>query len=328
MKNDKTQASYIFNKFYKLVLFLLISHLSAAQDVSVEIEWLKPREMTLNGVQMTVPFVSGEDFENQLPVHSFQQKFKSGQYQVQIFDVRTEALSQYEINYLNTIKVPVPSTAQIEAKISKSKNEQFLKSKCVAYFQASGGFQKITSYKIRITQGGATASTNHVKSYVANSVLNSGSWYKISVPSDGIYQLDRNFFKSMGVDMNNLDPKTINLYGNAEGRLSELNSDPYMDDLKKNAIQFVGNADTAFTDDEYFLFFGAGPNKWTRNSGANFNRNMHIYSSVNTYFIRIDASEAPLRIQSLAESTQPVTNSVTSYTFYDIHENESVNQNA
>lgn len=325
MKNDKTQASYIFNKFYKLVLFLLISHLSAAQDVSVEIEWLKPREMTLNGVQMTVPFVSGEDFENQLPVHSFQQKFKSGHYQVQVVDIRTEALSQYEINYLNTIKVPVPSEAQIEAKISKSKNEQFLKSKCVAYFRTSGGFQKITSYKIRITQGGATASTNHLKSYVANSVLNSGSWYKISVPSDGIYQLNRNFFKSMGVDIDNLDPKTINLYGNAEGRLSELNSAPYMDDLKKNAIQFVGNADTAFTDDEYFLFFGAGPNKWTRNSGTSFNRNMHIYSSVNTYFIRIDASDAPLRIQNLPETTQPVTNNVSSYTFYDIHENESIN---
>ncbi|MDR0802430.1 type IX secretion system sortase PorU [Fluviicola sp.] len=325
MKNDKTQAGYIFNNCYRLVILLFTSHLVVAQDVSVEIEWLKPRELAINGAQTTVPFVSGEDFENQLPVHSFQQKFKPGQYQVQIVDVQTTPLEQYEISYLNAIKEPLPSTAQIEAKISKERNENFIRSKCVPYFQTVSGFQKVVSYKLRITPATAATSVNQLKSYVTSSVLSSGLWYKISVPADGVYQLNKAFFKSMGVNMDNLDPKTINLYGNADGRLSELNSDPYMDDLKKNAIQFVGNADTAFSDDEYFLFFGAGPNKWTRSLGTNFNRDMHIYSSVNTYFIHIDASDLPLRIQNLPEITQPVTNNVNSYTYYDIHEVESVN---
>lgn len=324
MKNDKTQASYIFNNFYKLVILLFISHVTAAQDVAVEIEWLKPRDITINNVQMTVPFVSGEDFENQLPVHSFHQKFKSGHYQVQVVDVQTASLESYETTYLNAIKEPLPQSAQIEAKISKSKNESFIRSKCIPYFQTASGFQKIVSYKLRITQA-PVASVNQLKSYASNSVLNSGLWYKISVPGDGVYQLNRTFFKNMGVDLDGLDPKTINLYGNADGRLSELNSDPYMDDLKKNAIQFVGNGDTAFTDDEYFLFFGAGPNRWSRTSGTNFNRDMHIYSTVNTYFIHIDASDVPLRIQSLPETSLPATNAVNSYTYYDIHENESVN---
>lgn len=325
MKNDKTQASYIFNNFYKLVILLFISHVASAQDVAVEIEWLKPRNLTINDVQMTVPFVSGEDFENQLPVHSFHQKFKSGQYQVQIVDVQTASLESYETTYLNAIKEPLPATAQIEAKITKGKNENYIRSKCIPYFQTAGGFQKVVSYKLRITLSNQPVAVNQLKSYAANSVLNSGLWYKISVPSDGVYQMDKTFFKNMGVDMDGLDPKTINLYGNADGRLSEMNSAPYMDDLKKNAIQFVGNTDTAFADDEYFLFFGAGPNRWTRTSGTNFNRDMHIYSSVNTYFIHIDASDLPLRIQSLPETSLPVTNTVNSYTYYDIHENESVN---
>lgn len=322
MKNDKTQASYIFNNFYKLVILLFISHVASAQDIAVEIEWLKPRNLTINDVQMTVPFVSGEDFENQLPVHSFHQKFKSGQYQVQIVDVQTASLESYETTYLNAIKEPLPATAQIEAKITKGKNENYIRSKCIPYFQTAGGFQKVVSYKLRITLSNQPVAVNQLKSYAANSVLNSGLWYKISVPSDGVYQMDKTFFKNMGVDMDGLDPKTINLYGNADGRLSEMNSAPYMDDLKKNAIQFVGNTDTAFADDEYFLFFGAGPNKWTRTSGTNFNRDMHIYSSVNTYFIHIDASDLPLRIQSLPETSLPVTNTVNSYTYYDIHENE------
>ena len=325
MKNDKTQASYIFNKYYKLIILLLIGHLSVAQDVSVEIQWLQPKEVSINGVNMLVPFVSGEDFENQLPIHSFQQKYKPGNYQIAIIDVQTEGVSAVETNYLNFIKVQIPGTAQIEAKVSKSRNESYLTSKCTPYIQTPGGYQKITSYKLRLTPAGAAFATNHLKSYAANSVLNSGSWYKITVSNDGVFQLNRAFFESMGVDVENLDPKTINLYGNADGRLSELNSDPYMDDLKKNSIQFVGNSDTTFDENEYFLFFGAGPNRWDHGTGTNFDRNMHIYSVVNTYFIHIDAADLPLRIQSLPESPLPSTQTVSSYTYYDIHENEAVN---
>lgn len=326
MKNDKRQASCIFNKLTKFIILLLIGHSSVAQDVSVEIQWLQPKEMTINGLQTTVPFVVGEDFENQLPIHSFQQKVKSGNYQVAIIDIRTEGVSAYETNYLNFIKVQIPTLAQIEAKVSKSKNESYLNSKCIPYIKTPAGYQKITSYKLRLTPAGAeTSSSNYLKSYVVNSVLNSGAWYKITVPNDGVFQLNKAFFKTMGLEVESLDPKTINLYGNADGRLSELNSDPFRDDLRKNAIQFVGNADTAFDEDEYFLFFGAGPNRWDHGTGTNFDRNMHIYSAVNTYFIHVDESDLPLRIQSLPESPLPSTQTVNSYTYYDIHENESVN---
>ncbi|TSJ40140.1 type IX secretion system sortase PorU [Fluviicola chungangensis] len=326
MKNDKTQASYIFNKYYKLLILLLIGHSSVAQDVSVEISWQDPKELTINGVPTIVPIISGGGFEDRLPMHSFQQKFKPGNYQVSVIDVQTGPVSAYETNYLNSIMDQVPVSARINAKVSKARNEHFLMSNCIPYIKTPSGYQKIVSYKLRPVASGAVGSnSNYLKSYASNSVLNAGSWYKISVPTDGIFQLNRAFFKSMGVDVDNLDPKTINLYGNADGRLSELNSAPFRDDLTKNAIQFVGNSDTTFSEDEYFLFFGAGPNRWDHGSGTNYDRNMHIYSAVNHYFIHIDETDLPLRIQSLPESSLPSTQTVNSYTFYDIHENESVN---
>jgi hypothetical protein len=325
MKNDKTQASYNFNKYYKLLFLLLIGHSSVAQDVSVEIQWQQPKELVINGVQTVVPVIANGDYENQLPIHSFQQKYKSGNYQVQVLDIQTQAVTAYETNYLNSIRDVVPLAATIEAKVSRSKNEYYLVSKCFPYYKAGSGYLKIVSYKLRTIAGGAVVNSNYLKSYAANSVLNTGAWYKISVSNDGIYQLNRDFFKNMGLDVDNLDPVTINLYGNADGILSELNSDPYRDDLKKNAIQFVGNADSTFDEGEYFLFFGAGPNRWDRGSGTNYSRKMHIYSAVNTYFIRVDETDPPLRIQSLPESPLPANQTVNSYTFYDIHENESVN---
>lgn len=325
MKNDKTQASYIFNKYYKLLILLLIGHSSVAQDVPVEIQWQQPREMIINDIQTKVPFIVGEDFENQLPVHSFQQKYKPGNFQVAVIDVKTVAVDAYETDYLNLIKVQVPETPQIEGKVVRSKNENYLRAKCIAYFRTAAGYQKVVSYKLRLTPAVSASGSGYQKSYVTSSVLSNGAWYKISVPNDGIYQLNRAFFKTMGLDVESLDPNTINLYGNADGRLSELNSDPFSDDLKKNAIRFVGNADTIFDENEYFLFFGVGPNRWDHGTGTNFDRNMHIYSAVNTYFIHVDASDAPLRIQSLAEASLPANQTVNSYTFYDIHENELVN---
>ncbi|AEA44535.1 type IX secretion system sortase PorU [Fluviicola taffensis] len=326
MKNDKTLASYIFNIIYTTILCVVLTHYSVAQDVSVQIEWLESKQMTINNTSIQVPFVVGEDFENQLPIHSFQQKVKSGQFQVEIFDVQFVNVEAYEANYLNFIKQQLPKTAQIEAKVSKARDVSYLKSKCVPYIQTAAGFQKIVSYKLRMMPTGGSVSTNYLeKSYVANSVLNSGQWFKISVPSDGVYKLDKDFFKKMGLDVDSLDPTSINLYGNAEGRLSELNSDPYKDDLMKNAIQFVGNADSAFDTDEYFLFFGAGPNTWKRGVGAAYQRDQHIYSAVSHYFIHIDFADVPLRIQNLSESPAPSNQTVDSYTYYDIHENESVN---
>ena len=39
-----------------------------------------------------------------------------------------------------------------------------------------------------------------------------------------------------GINTSSLNPKKINIYGNGDGRLPELNSESRTDDLAKNAI--------------------------------------------------------------------------------------------
>ena len=68
------------------------------------------------------------------------------------------------------------------------------------------------------------------KDFVANSVLQSGSgvWIKIAVTQDGVHKIDRDFLETrltpLGMDINTLNPNDINIYGNGDGRLPELNS--------------------------------------------------------------------------------------------------------
>ena len=85
----------------------------------------------------------------------------------------------------------------------------------------------------------------------------------------------------------------------------------------------VGETDGVFDAADYILFYGVGPNRWDYSPVTGFERNQHIYSEVNCYFIHVSANDLPLRIQAISESVNPVTDFVNSYNYYEIHELEN-----
>lgn len=59
--------------------------------------------------------------------------------------------------------------------------------------------------------------TTHTQAqtFANQSVLTQGNWFKIGVTQRGIYKMDYNFLKNAGVDVDNINPQNIQLYGNA-----------------------------------------------------------------------------------------------------------------
>jgi nucleoside-diphosphate-sugar epimerase len=57
----------------------------------------------------------------------------------------------------------------------------------------------------------------------------SGIWYKIAVPKDGIYKIDKAFLESCGILTAGLNPNTINIFGN--GKQSRANT--FVTDVSK-----------------------------------------------------------------------------------------------
>jgi hypothetical protein len=171
-------------------------------------------------------------------------------------------------------------------------------------------------------------STNNYtnKDYVTQSVLSDveSQFFKISVKTDGIYKMDKNWFDANGISTSSLNPNHVNIYGNGEGKLPELNGEFRTDDLAKNAIKFVGDSDNLFESDEYFIFYAWGPNKWNYSSSF-FRRDLNVYSEDSYYFIRISETEAPLRINQIASSNQVEQTVVTDFDHYDIYENDLKN---
>lgn len=131
--------------------------------------------------------------------------------------------------------------------------------------RVGSGFERVASFtlNVRVTPE-ALPVTERGGPFTFTSVLSSGTVYKFGVANSGIYKLDYNFLKNdLGIsNLDNVDPRTIRLFGNGGAMLPEKNSDPRPDDLIENAIQVVGEADGKFDAGDYILFYATGPAPW------------------------------------------------------------------
>ncbi len=129
------------------------------------------------------------------------------------------------------------------------------------------------------------------RTYVANSVLSSGLFYKLGVIDNGVYKITRNQMAQMGFDVNTIDPRNIKIYGNGGKMLPQPNSVPIYDDLYENAIYVQGEEDGKFDNDDFILFYGESPHiiNWDT-TGCVEKHIINIYSDSTFYFITVGNS--------------------------------------
>ncbi|MCB9338029.1 MAG: type IX secretion system sortase PorU [Lewinellaceae bacterium] len=168
----------------------------------------------------------------------------------------------------------------------------------------AGQFERLVSFDIRLIYNTLPAPINFRGGNTYSSVLSDGDVYKLSVTQAGIYKLDYDFLKnSLQIPIDNIDPRTIKLYGNGGGIVPELVGAPRADDLVENAIEVVGEGDGKFDAGDYILFYGEGPDKWYFDTTTlSFKHPRNTYDTKNYYFIKTSPGNG-LRIQDQASLT-------------------------
>jgi len=161
--------------------------------------------------------------------------------------------------------------------------------------------------------------------YSANSILADGSIYKIETNQDGIYRMSYGFLKDvLGLDIDNIDPRNIHLYGNGGGLISENIDDPSIDDLIQNHIIVSGEEDGRFDTNDYILFYGQSADQKTWNDAQDrFEMPKNIYSDVVTFFLKISNTPGK-RITTAEIVTDPTYISSSCDTHFRLEE-EKVN---
>lgn len=295
-----------------------------AQNVTLTIPWIEPITVSDQGVKRSIPALLNGSYQDGLPLFSAAINVIKGEYDVAYQIIETEIARSIDEELVANSTMLLgnePFLKIIPHHTSKGTN---IAVSLIPYYYSNNQLIKIKSITVSYVYKGSSPNIQQ-KDYVTTSALSSGLWYKIAVPADGVYKIDKQLLLDLGVNVSNLSPSSVNVYGNASGRLREKNSDLYIDDLVKNPILAVGESDGVFNDNDYFAFYAAGPHRWDYTNLNGFERTQNIYADVAHYFIHIDANDAPNRIQTIDNSSLSITNTVADYNYYAIHEVEKYN---
>lgn len=299
----------------------------AQKSETLTIEWEEPEVLKEGDRTITVPKIKGQKLDANRPNFFWREPMPSGiNSQLTLEITGTQPAKSVEVAYLNSQNIEV-GEANYLLSASRSNTEKHAVLNLFPFIKVGPTIHRITDVKVNFSKG--TPDIQFIqKDFVANSALapGSGSWYQITVTEDGIYHIDKAFlrqcFAGQGVDVENLNPDHINIYGNGEGRLPEANWVYRTDDLAKNSIQIVGGQDGSFDDGDYILFYGWGPHRNYAIGTAELYNDRNPYSDISSYFININPNGTPKRVQNLSSSTSTVTHNVNTYSFFSIVEND------
>jgi hypothetical protein len=192
---------------------------------------------------------------------------------------------------------------KIEATVDQEGQKFWGSIRFIPVRKSGSGFERLTDFSlnIRVTPITETAATDRGGPQTYNSALSDGSIYKFGVSNTGMYKLDYAFLKNqLGIsDLDNIDPRTIRIYGNGGAMMPEKNDDLRPDDLLENAIQVYGESDGKFDNSDYILFYAVGPQPWfykASSTDPQLTIRKHLYDNNAWYFVKVNTPGNGLRV--------------------------------
>ena len=164
-----------------------------------------------------------------------------------------------------------------------------------------------------------------VASLASDSVLSSGTWYKMGVSETGIHRLTYSDLSSMGVDVSRIDPRDIRLFHNGGGLLAELNSRPRFTDLVEIPVIVTGESDGRFDNGDYILFYARGPVVWTYDETKEiFVHAPNDYDDYAYVFLTVDQGRGK-RIQTASQPSGSADANITEFLDCQVYEKDNYN---
>lgn len=327
------------NKFLALlfgVISLLFSYSVYSQEVErIELEWTLPVEYGLEGREKNQAiYFEGAQYnflENAIPFVYQRVEVGNGRELIsaQLINEQYTALSQEEVSLIeNRNEIASFISIAIENSVIRKRTVPFIKFYPLR-MNSSGQIEKLISADIQYSFSSNSSFNRSARrkslSFASQSILSQGNWYKIAVTKDGVFKLSYNFFKRLGLEPSEIDPRNISLYGYGGGMLPRENDAQRPDDLVENAIQVVGENDGVFNRNDYVLFYGQDQVVWEYDSVDNhFRHRTHTYADTTYYFLTVDQGTGK-RIAQQSSSGLTPNQIVTSYDEYAYHEEDLSN---
>ncbi|MFM9943856.1 MAG: type IX secretion system sortase PorU [Bacteroidia bacterium] len=241
----------------------------------------------------------------------------------------------FDVHISNEVYVPITANSKVFEYLKNVKNLEIVngeergqnrvKVKLIPYRVIGQNIERLVSFDLSFTPNGKIESRLDKKGNVLNSVLASGDWFKIRIGEDGVYKLDKAFFKANSISTDNIDLATFKIYGNGGGMLPEIIADHREDDLKENAIKINdANGNNRMDDGDFISFYGKGPDSWKDNN-TDYTHIKNSYSNYAFYFFTWGGSGGK-RISETGDGSSVTPIKIfTESDFLFVHEDESFN---
>ncbi len=307
-----------------LLIFLLISAICYSQQKQFNINWEEAEVFATSTSVKQLPAFDKENysFDPDEGLKFISQWESSGYVEeksASISDIGYRNISKSELKDLKLNTIPSQIKLSLKNATSRDKNSIYLELSPI--IRDGTSYKKITSFKLNYQlSAGNRSNRNSSALAISNSVLSTGSWYKFYVDTTGVFKLNKSFLSSLGANLDNIDPRTLKIFGNGGAMIPYSNNEFYPFDLQENAVRFVGEDDGVFNDEDYILLYAEGPKGYNQES----NTNINIYTDKSYYFLNISSGNGK-RIGALQ---QPVGNpDLVIDTFYDykFHELDEYN---
>ena len=236
---------------------------------------------------------------------------------VRMVNIKKSLISE---NIISQLKISnIPEHFIIKMASSFARDRLYTSLQVNAIIKQNGQYYKLDAFDVVYAYDNSGNYSNKTVQNIYDSKWSSGDWYRFKISKSGVYKLDKNFIKSLGIDVNNLDPRKLKIFGNGAKLMPLGNNKFFPEDIQEVAIEFVGEQDGVFNDNDYVLFYAQGP-EWSLENDTNLN----IYSDDFYYYIQIDQNNGK-RITAYQEPSGVVVHSFTDYSAYKFYEKDETN---
>lgn len=327
---------HIKNLFYLLTIIIPTLLLGSETTYKKTLNWNEVSQMLISSTDF-INIIEFEGSRNEIE-NEFLPQF------IGTFPLESNS-STFEIDILHPIYSPLTDTENqiiansflihqelnINSQLTIDRKKPFVQVSFIPIRknEVTGMYEKLIQFSIIIKEylGSPSYLNNYSSGGKENSVLSTGNWYKVSVTETGIHKITQEELASMGIDVANINPKHIQVYGLAGGMLPENLEHFRYDDLQQLAIHVEGENDGNFNSSDYVLFYGKSPNVWKYAQGNNqFQKHLNLYADKTYYFITTDLGEGK-RLESIASSGMEPNNYISTYDdgiHYEVEENNLI----
>ena len=248
--------------------------------------------------------------------------------QVRLINQQYEALDPAEQKWIRAQDLPkITSSPDFLSKVTFQRKAPILYVDLLPLRKnpSTGQLEKLVAFDLEITpEQGLASRRSGSREFASSSVLGSGDWFKIGVTEDGVCKISYSVLEALGMDIANLNPTNLRVFGNGGGMLPRNNSAYRHDDLKENAIYIEGESDGVFNRDDYILFYAQGPHQWAK-TGSVLSHEFNLFSDTSYYFITANYFGPPAKRIQPAAALSNSAQTITEFDDRDFYERDLVN---